>query len=127
MLIWRWKWNKVWRRIFNVVKRWYSASVWRQNNVAQRWYKGFSTLHEAVSTLFQRLYDMISTLFQRGLNFRQSNIETNRANDKYKFLNRLIRFILLHEKTFFFNILTIQQLINYLSNFLTMVYILIQW
>ena len=47
MLIRRWKWNKIRRRIFNVAQRWYNVSARRWNNVE-------TTLHNVETTLYQR-------------------------------------------------------------------------
>ena len=46
-LIWRWKWNKIRRRNFNVAQRWYNVSAWRWNN--------------ADTTLYQRCCKVAST------------------------------------------------------------------
>ena len=40
----RWKWNKIWRRIFNDAQRWYNVSAWRLHNVE-------TTLHSVEKTL----------------------------------------------------------------------------
>ena len=53
-LIRRWKWNKIWRRIFNVAQRWYNVSARRWNNVG--------------TTLIQRCFNLASTLVKPILN-----------------------------------------------------------
>ena len=60
-LIRRWKWNKIWRRIFNVAQRWYNVSARRWNNVK-------TTLHNVGTTLIQRCFNLASTLVKPILN-----------------------------------------------------------
>ena len=60
-LIWRWKWNKIRRRIFNVAQRWYNVSARRWNNVE-------TTLHNVGTTLIQRCFNLASTLVKTILN-----------------------------------------------------------
>ena len=60
-LIRRWKWNKIWRRIFNVAQRWNNVSARRWNNVE-------TTLHNVETTLIQRCFTLASTLVKTILN-----------------------------------------------------------
>ena len=46
-LIWRWKWNKIRRQIFNVAQFWCNVSTWPWNNVG--------------TTLIQRCFNLAST------------------------------------------------------------------
>ena len=89
----RWKQNKIWRRIFNVVQRGYNVSARRWNNFAQRW-------NNVVSLLFERI----------RLNFSENYVGPNRARDGHKFVSRWIVFILLNDKIF---LLTILLLLKY--------------
>ena len=61
MLIRRWKWNKIRRRIFNVAQRWYNVSVRRWNNVE-------TTLHNVGTALIQHCFNLASTLVKAILN-----------------------------------------------------------
>ena len=53
-LIWRWKWNKIRRRIFHVAQRWYNVSARRWNN--------------AGTTLIQCCFNLVSTLVKTIFN-----------------------------------------------------------
>ena len=83
----RWKWNKIWRRIFNIAQRWYNVSVRRWNNVE-------TTLHNVEIALIQCCFNLASTLVKAILN----PIGLVMIMD---FSNRWIVFILPNEKTFF--------------------------
>ena len=96
-LIRRWKWNKIRRRIFDVVQRWYNVSARHWNNVTQGWYK------------------VVSTLFERRLDGSENYIGSNRARNDYWFVNRWIVFILLNDKMF---LLTIQVLLKHQKSYL---------
>ena len=60
-LILRWKWNKIWRRIFNVAQRWYNISARRWNNVEATLHNVETTLHIVGTTLIQRCFNLAST------------------------------------------------------------------
>ena len=79
----------------------------RWGNVQIRLRNVDKTLRYIIWTLFQNRDDIISTLLQRGLNSSSSYIEGKGTSDKHDFVNRLIRFILLNEKTFSYNVLII--------------------
>ena len=57
-LIWRWKWNKIRRRIFNVAQRGYNVSAQRWNNVQTTLHNVETTLHNVDTTLFQPSFDV---------------------------------------------------------------------
>ena len=60
ILIWRWKWNKIRRWIFNVAERWYNVSVRRRNS-------NETTLHNVDTTLGQRRFNVVLTLIKTTL------------------------------------------------------------
>ena len=104
-LIWRWKWNKIWRRFFNVAQRWYSVGSLRWNNVETTLHNVDTTSKQPCATLIQRCINIVLTSPQRCWNY----IETNRAIE-YGFVNRSISFTVLNETIFFYNMLLIQLL-----------------
>ena len=116
MLIRRWKWNKIRRRIFNVAQRWYNVSVRRWNNIE-------TTLHNVGTTLIKRCFNRASTLVKAILNPIGLLMIVDCEIVEYT-LNTWIVFILLNEKIFYY-ILTIQLLMKYQKNFLTVVHIVI--
>ena len=89
-LIRRWKWNKIWRRIFNVAQRWYNVET----------------------ALIQRCFNLVSTLVKPILNPIGLVMIVDCEIVEYM-LNAWIVFILLNEKTIFDYILTIQLLMKY--------------
>ena len=115
-LIRRWKWNKIRRRIFNVAQRWYNVSVRRWNNIE-------TTLHNVGTTLIKRCFNRASTLVKAILNLIGLLMIVDCEIVEYT-LNTWIVFILLNEKIFYY-ILTIQLLMKYQKNFLTVVLIVI--
>ena len=85
------------RWIFSVAQRWYNVGVRRWNNISQRWYNSFSTLCKVVSKLTRNFLSIVSARPQNSPNC----MDTNLASDKNWFADRLISFLLIHEKTFF--------------------------
>ena len=67
-LIRRWKWNKIWRRIFNVAKRWYNVSARRWNNIETTLHNLEIMKHNVTTTLIQRCFNLASTLVKPILN-----------------------------------------------------------
>ena len=111
MLIRRWKWNKIRRRIFNVAQRWYNVSARRWNNVETTLHNVETTLHNVGTTLIQRCFNLASTLVKPILNPIGLVMIVDCEIVEYM-LNTWIVFILLNEKTFFYYILTIQLLMK---------------
>ena len=75
MLIQRWKWNKIRRRIFSFAQRWYNISARRSNNVETTLHKVETmlhnvgiTLHNVGTTLIQRCFNLALTLVKPTLN-----------------------------------------------------------
>ena len=94
MLIRRWKWNKIRRRIFNVAQRWDNISARRWNNVE-------ATLHNAGTTLIQRCFNLV--LVKAILNPIGLVMIVDCEIVEYM-LNTWIAFILLMRKHFLLNI-----------------------
>ena len=111
MLIRRWKWKKIRRRIFNVAQRWYNVSARRWNNVKTTLHNVKTVLHNVDTTLIQRCCNLASTLAKAILNPNGLVMIANCEIVEYM-LNTWIVFILLNEKTFFYYILTIQLLMK---------------
>ena len=61
-LIRRWKWNKIRRRIFNVVQRWYNVGARRWNDVETTLHNVKTTLHNVDTKLYQRCFNLAWTL-----------------------------------------------------------------
>ena len=66
-LIRRWKWNKIRRRIFNVVQRWYNVNARRWKNVETTLHNVETMLRNVGITLIQR-FELASTLVETILN-----------------------------------------------------------
>ena len=111
-LIWRWKWRKIRRRIFNVAQRWYNVSARRWNNVEITLHNIETMLHNVGTTLIQRYFNLTSTLVKAVLNPVGLVMIVDCEIVEYM-LNTWIAFILLNEETFFYYILTIELLIKY--------------
>ena len=108
-------WNDVVENVENVknVENVTKSEVgWRWKKVEIAMHKTDIPFFQRCTTPFQRClklqrwYELISVLFQCGLNINY--IKTNLASWKYRFADRLIRFILLNEKIWL-------QCINYIS------------
>ena len=67
-LIWRWKWNKIRCRIFDVAQRWCYVGARRWNNVKTTLHNIETTLHNVGTTLIQRFFNLASTLVKAILN-----------------------------------------------------------
>ena len=67
-LIRRWKWKKIWRRIFNVPQRWYNVSARSWNNAKTTLHNVKTTFYNVGSTLIQCCFNLASTLVKAILN-----------------------------------------------------------
>ena len=94
---------------FQLAQRWYNVSAWHWNNVE-------TTLHNVGTTMIQRCFNLASTLVKAILNPIGLVMIGDCEIVEYM-VNTWIVFIVLNEKTFFYNILTIQLLMKYQTIF----------
>ena len=111
MSIWRWKWNKIRRRIFNVAQRWYNVSARRRNNVDTTLHNVETTLHNVGTTLIQRCFNLAWTLVKPLLNLIGLVMIVDCVIVIYvKYMNSFYSAI---KKAFFYYILTTELLMKY--------------
>ena len=101
---------------FNVVNQGWNKvdpTLKGKQNLTLDFQRCITLIQRQCPTLKQRWNNVdknfISTLFQRVLDISESYIKSSRASDKYGFINRSLRLILLNN---FYNILKIQLLVN---------------
>ena len=74
-LMQRWKWNKIRRRIFNVVQRRYNVGVRRWNNVESTLHNVDTAAFQRRTTSFQHCFNVDVALSQRCFNVASTSVK----------------------------------------------------